>query len=77
MMTREECQQLFLNAFDQLSEQTKRRYPISVTDLITDLWPFLDRTLAQWEEKTAGGEAVSLSRTLLLLAAASEVPDDS
>jgi hypothetical protein len=63
-MTREECQELFLNAFHQLSEQLKRHYPISVTDLITDLWPYLGPTLAKWEEKPAGGEAGSLKRTL-------------
>lgn len=40
-MTREQLQYQFWKAFQKLSPSELERYPISITDLITDLWPHL------------------------------------
>jgi hypothetical protein len=53
--TKEQLQKIFKKAFEQLSDKTKQQYPISITDLITDLWMYLPPELGEetneaWEE---------------------------
>ena len=63
-MTKEQLQEIFAAAFQKMSSRERERYPISVTDLTTDLWPHLG-----WEDRV-------LTRVITVVRPVFPIPED-